>query len=305
MKVRYVKREKPQKKAAVFIQVLIKCYIQNINEHKGLYLMIVWGNREIRKNAGNVAYYCYSCHDTLVHSITETFSVGHLYLIPVTRKKFLFTEVKCLHCQKINLSDTRASNYYPSKTKNLVELIADIPQEILDEWEEEKLKYKKVIETPSILSKEERMDFMLKEFMSYEGQLAIVTENGPNIDNSAIPGCLCLIAGIMIMVLGGEAFMDSSLGKTISKETGVDGFGLGMLYVIFCGFSWVVWLMITARPRYFSKHIYPQLVASIAHLKPNIQELINIKEFLKENDQQMRYFSISKLQTAIENYNLK
>ncbi len=268
-------------------------------------MFIVWGTKEIRKKPGNCAYFCAVCHDIRVHKVEEIYTVGHLYYLPLGRKKFASTEVVCGQCQNIRAFTYTAENFYCSKDKELSVLKERVPTGLLEEWQQNRQRHIETLENPGLLSKDERAEKIQQAFVSFENKLVISVEKGPTIDKSAAPGCLAFIALILIMIFCGEAIMDSSLGKSFTAEYGIDGFGVGMLLVLFAGGAQIVWLFATNRSRFFKRHIYPQLAANLAPLKPTFQELLSAKEFLKENRYEMRRFKINKLQMAISESRLR
>ena len=262
-------------------------------------MFIIWGTKEKRKDFGHCASLCKVCHDITSFKVTEIHQVSHLYYIPMGRYKFVSTELVCSSCKNTLFSSNYSNSFHCDKSQDINVLKRKVPESEIALWEESVETHKKIQQDPSSLSKEERIENILESFLVHEDKLSLAIEKGPNIDGSALLGCLPLISIILFMIFLGEQFMDSSLGKYITRESGVDGFGIGMLFILIAGGGQVLWLVATNRSRFLKKEIYPLLAANLAPLRPNIQELSQVKAILKEQKFNMRSFSIPKLQMAI------
>lgn len=268
-------------------------------------MFIVWGTKEKKKKSGYCAALCKICHEIRTFKATEIYNVSHLYYIPLGRYKFVSTELVCTVCKNTEFSVDTAYDLYCDQSNDLTILKEMIPENLLSQWEQSVQNHKKIQQDPSSLSKEERVDKMLESFLALENKLTLAIQKGPNIDSSALPGCLTFIGLVLFIIFFGESFMSSSLGQFLAKESGTDGFGIGMLMILIVGGGQVLWLLATNRSRFFKKQIYPHLAVSLAPFKPNIQELTQIRQILKEQKLNMRYFNIPKLQMAISEQQLK
>ena len=260
-------------------------------------MFIYWGTKERTKYFGNTAHFCKICNDITVSTVSERQEVGHLYLIPMGKYKFVHTELECLQCKKVLVTTIKSEDFNYQKTDDLKTLKAGISHDLISEWETEREQKISMQKDPSSLTKDERFEIIYDAFRSFENQVRLKFNQPSDIKFSKrfLPGCLTIILIISIIIL----IESLGFGNKIQQATGLESIVIGFCLIIPIGFIQLIWCALTFKSNYFKTEVFPSIIKTIGHLKPTLQELILVQEKLKKEKFEMRKFSISKFQLAL------
>ena len=264
-------------------------------------MFVYWGNQERTKFLGYTAHFCQVCNDITVMKVSERQEGFQLYLIPLGKYKFIHSELLCSVCNKMLVTKTSPDEFNYQKSQDLNTLKNLLSDDQTAEWDAQKEKKKELEINSASLSREERFDIIYRAFKSYENQVRLKFGHTGDmkIDKRYTPGCLSIVLIIFFTIFLGESYQDSSLGKFIKDETGLDGFAIVFLSIITIGLGQLLWCALTYKSYYFKTEVYPNLASSIAYLKPTLQELIQVQEKLKQEKLLMRKFSIPNFQYSL------
>ena len=233
-------------------------------------MFIIWGTKVLNKRLGRVADFCPICRGFQPFMVSKVETVGHLYYIPLGRRKTVGMVEGCENCSLLLQTDASEHEGYSSdRTADVTALIATTNPRIM-----EKKKGRIDLEKRARdrqLTTEERSALMIEPFLLLNSW---TEDRGKAIekDGASVIAGLCMFAlpiGILVLAAS-TGVVSSEVAKTAAISVG------GVLLVL------TIYLTSTIGRRFARRVLVPQLAQTVRPLNPSREELEDIIHRLKQ-----------------------
>ena len=234
-------------------------------------MYIIWGTKITRKRLGRIADYCPFCDDARACDVREVSSVGHLYYIPLGRRRVIGWESRCRRCKEPLAISNEGPGPRPIKVRRhttLEELVDQTHPALVDSMAE-RLDRREAL-AAGTLDPAGRVRLMIEPLLAVATPIE-VRGSQMNFDVwSALSLLLWLVLPFVAWVL-----VELATGGATDVQVGVAiavGFGLAAVTTI---------ILIATDLRRFVRRRYRRfLVKGLAPLDPEEDELQQLVDHL-------------------------
>lgn len=245
-------------------------------------MFIVWGTKVVHRKLGRIADYCYLCRGFRPFHLARIESVGHLYYIPLGRRKALGSRRTCEQCKTSLYNEEPPENGIASKDRHddLDALIAKTNPDIRTQYAVRLAADQRM--RSGTLAADERRVYLREPFLMLNAR-AVERRAETQLDGLSGLGCLATVAiPIAVIYLG---------FKLLNGPNHASVYTAMALALVLAGLT-VVAIGRDTR-RFVGRTLLPILVRSLRPLNPRPEE---IEETLSELAQ--RGVVIAKLANA-------
>jgi len=248
-------------------------------------MFIVWGTKTVRKSLGRKADFCLLCRDFRPIRVVKVTSVGHLYYIPLGRRRNLGFEETCESCGLLRTEphDNGCPPTVRDRHVDIETLISETNPDVHRDWSL-RLAFEDRIRTNS-LTPDERISALTESFL-LANSLVVRRMWAMHLDWTS---GLSLIATVAFLILA-ELLLKTDQHAVAKLALSV-GAILTMVTVILCWFD---------GRRYTRRAVMPILIRAIRPLRPTDEEIETVLERLRvRKDKLGRFLKTQKIVDAL------
>ena len=233
-------------------------------------MFIVWGKTIKRRKQGFVADYCAVCRDLRTFQVNRVGSASHVYYISFGQGELVGFERVCGVCSTPVEADTTRNPDMARTSRPATDLISETFPNYYTVYREAIERDRKLRDTPSLLTPDERRTRMREPFML----IAPIAQQKLSSTRVDWRVALAIFSfPFVFMAVAGAAKLFTADGGEPSEAFILTGFGIWLAYVIYEVYM--------ASRRYLLKHAVPPLAASLVPLKPSVAEVAAIVDEFK------------------------
>ena len=228
-------------------------------------MFIVWGKSIKRRKQGFVADYCAVCRDLRTFRVDRIGSASHVYYISFGQGELVGYERVCGVCSTPVEADPHRYPDVVKTSRPATDLLSETFPNYYSVYREAIERDKKLRDTPSLLTPEERRTRMREPFMLI-APLAQQKLSSTRVDWRVLLAIFSFVP--IFSALGVVAKLFTGPDQEPSPNFMIAGFALWLGYVIYEVYM--------SSRRYLLKHAVPPLAASLMALKPSDAEVAAI-----------------------------
>jgi hypothetical protein len=225
-------------------------------------MFIVWGTKVVRAARGRMADFCRLCRDFRAHRVAEVQSVGHIYYIPLGRRKRHGFEKTCEACGLNHSTTPEAGPPALSRDRHadLEQLLAETNPQARLVWAD-RLAFEQRARS-GVLTPEERRAALVEPLLLTNSMLESRTAT-TQFDGASSVGCVgTIVAGIVVGIVAREVVRASS------DSAAVAALAVAGVLAVF-----TLILLATDGRRYTRRVLLPIVVRSLRPLQPSEEEI--------------------------------
>jgi hypothetical protein len=256
----------------------------------GADMFIVWGKTIKRRKLGFVADFCAVCRDLRTFKVERIGSASHVYYISFGQGELVGHERTCAVCATPVKAVPETYTGMAKGIRPASELISETFPNYYTVYRELLERERKVRDTPSLLTPEERRARMREPFMVIAG-LAQQKLSSTRVDWRVALAVFSFVPLFWLLGL---------VSKWVNGPNNDDPNPTGVFITLALWAGIVFWEIFMSSRRYLLKNAAPQLAASLAPLKPSETELGRIIDELRQHKLKLGKLRPSDLLERIE-----
>jgi len=233
-------------------------------------MFIVWGKTLKRRKQGFVADYCALCRDLRTFQVDRIGSASHVYYISFGQGELVGYERVCGVCSTPVEADPHRYPDMAKTSRPATDLLSETFPNYYSVYRDAIERDKKLRDTPSLLTPEERRTRMREPFMLI-APIAQQKLARTQLDWRVL---LAIFSFVPIFgVAGAIAGLLKQPGDEPSENFVIAGLVAWLAYIVY--------EVVMSSRRYLLKHAVPPLAASLVPLKPSVAEVAAIVDEFK------------------------
>ena len=233
-------------------------------------MFIVWGKTIKRRKQGFVADYCAVCRDLRTFQLNRVGSASHLYYISLGQGELVGYERVCGVCSTSVEADPHRYPDVAKTSRPATDLLSETFPNYYSVYRDAIERDKRLRDTPSLLTPEERRTRMREPFML----IAPIAEQKLTRTQVDWRVLLAIFSFVPIFGLAGAI---AGLLKRSDQDPNENFIFAGL--VLWLGY--IVYEVVMSSRRYLLKHAVPPLATSLVAFKPSVTEVAAIVDEFK------------------------